>query len=443
MSQLEKTNVEPLKIGYVMSRFPKLTETFILYEMVAVENAGVEIEVYPLLRAKETDVKIEGASLWNKFVERFKKSAGPIKMHPEAKVYVDRAHFYPFLSLPILFAQLYYFFRKPLHYFGTLYTIVRANLGSANFLIGNLFIFPKAVFFAFHMQHNGISHVHAHFANHPAAVAFIIHRLSGIPYSFTAHGADLQVDQHMLCEKIKESAFTLTISEYNKKFIAEKCGVDLGKKVSVLYCGVDTNFFTPPIDKPQANLGEKFTILTIGTFYEVKGHKFLIEACKILENQGLDFNCFLVGSGPFQDQLNKQVIKSGLENRVIFYGQRNRQEIADLLKKADVLAMPSIPTDNGRREGIPVVIMEAMASGRPVVASNISGIPEIVKDGVNGFLIPPKDPISLAKALTDLYNDESLRVKFGEAGRETVLNQFDLQKNAITLFQMVNKARNS
>jgi glycosyltransferase involved in cell wall biosynthesis len=248
-----------------MSRFPKITETFVLYEMLAVETAGTAIEIYPLLRAKDTDTKIEGSGLWKKLLERFKKSSGPIIMNPEAALLVERAHFFPFLSLPIILAQLYYFFRKPLTYLGTLLTIIRTNLGSANYLVGALAIFPKSVYAAYHMQGRYITHIHAHFANHPAAAAFIIHRMTGIPYSFTAHGADLQIDQHMLCEKITESAFTITISHYNKQFIIDKCGEYLQDKIKVLYCGVDTTVFTAAPPRTPIIPPEIFNIIVIGT----------------------------------------------------------------------------------------------------------------------------------------------------------------------------------
>jgi glycosyltransferase involved in cell wall biosynthesis len=430
------------KIAYIMSRFPKLTETFILFEMIAVEAAGTPVEVYPLLRAKDTNIKIEGSNIWKKFIERFRKSSDGIKMHPEALPYVERAHFFPFFSLPILLAQLYFFFLKPLAYISTLFTIIFANLGSANFLIGALTIFPKCVYAAYHMKRNGITHIHAHFANHPAAAAFIIHRMSGIPYSFTAHGADFQVDQHMLCQKIAESAFTITISHHNKQFLLDTCGNQFQDKIKILYCGVDTTMFTAK--SPNGTMPTKpFTFTSIGTFYEVKGHTYLIEACRLLKERGLDFKCYLIGAGPLQAQLVQQVADAGLQDKIIFHGQRTRQEIADILKSVNASVLPSIPTPSGRREGIPVVLMEAMASSIPVIASGISGIPELVNDGFNGLLVPPKDPTELANAISRLYNDEELCDQLGQAGRQTIRKKFDLFKNANTLIQMIREERKS
>jgi colanic acid/amylovoran biosynthesis glycosyltransferase len=186
------------RVAYIMSRFPKLTETFILYEMLALEEQGIQVELYPLLREHTT------------------------VMHPEAVAMVERAHFQPFISWPIVRAQLRYLLRKPGAFLGTLWSLLRGTIGSLNFFVGALGIFPKTVYFAELMEAEGVQHVHAHFANHPTVAAFIIHRLAGIPYSFTAHGSDLHVDRHMLREKVAEAAFVVPISSYNQQLIVEE-----------------------------------------------------------------------------------------------------------------------------------------------------------------------------------------------------------------------------
>jgi glycosyltransferase involved in cell wall biosynthesis len=363
-------------------------------------------------------------------------------MHPESIPFVQRANFQPFFSWGILRAHLYFLFHKPLTYFNTLWTLMRANWGSLNFFLGVLSIFPKTVYFARHMEINQITHIHAHFANHPAAAAFMIHRLVGIPYSFTAHGADLQVDQHMLCEKVHEAAFVVAISSFNKELIREKCGAQYSDHVEVIHCGVNTSVFSLSQRNNEAKPKDvNFTILCIGTMYEVKGHVYLIEACHLLKEQGVDFNCYLVGDGPFRPALEAQIERLGLINCVFFYGQRTQQEISELLKQVDTLALPSIPTNSGRREGIPVVLMEAMASGVPVVASGISGIPELVENEVSGLLVPPRDPEALANALKRLYTDPVLRDCLGKAGRDKVLQDFNLHKNAAVLAHSIELAR--
>lgn len=433
-----------MKVAYIMSRFPKITETFILYEILAVEEQGVQVSIYPLLKPHFTGVHPEGASLLKKILERMSRPKGEILMHPEAVPLVERAHYAPFFSINILAAQLYYLLRRPAAYLGTIWRLLRENWGSPNFLLGSLAVFPKTVHFARLMQAEGIQHVHAHFANHPAAAAYVVHRLTGIPYSFTAHGADLQVDQHMLCEKIARASAVVTISSYNKAFIAEKCGQGYADKVRVIHCGVDTRVFTPRNERPRPSecpAGAGLSILSVGTLYEVKGHTYLIEACRLLREQGLDFACHLVGDGPFRETLVEQVSKAGLEEQVCFHGQLTRQEIVRMLQAADVLAVPSIPTREGRREGIPVVLMEAMASGVPVVASRISGIPELVEDGVSGLLIEPRQPEALAAALSSLHQDTQRWQRLSAGGRERVVSGFDLTHNSDLLIQIFRNGR--
>ena len=428
----------PTRVAYMMSRFPKLTETFILYEVLALEQKGVRVELYPLLRARNTALHPEGASLWKKLIERISTAPQMGVMHPEAAPLVERAHYQPLLSVRILRSQIHFLRRKPGAYLGALWTLLRANWGSPNFFVGALGIFPMTVYFAELMAADGVQHVHAHFANHPAAAAFVVHRLTGIPYSFTAHGADLQVDQHMLREKVAEADFVVTISDYNKNLIAQVAGESYHDKVVVVHCGVDTEVFGFDEDGSRRSSGP-FAILCTGTMYEVKGHTHLIEACRLLKERGVDFVCHLVGDGPDRAVLTEQVEHSGLSDRVLFHGQRTRDEIAALLQEVHVVAVPSIPTMSGRREGIPVVLMEAMASGTPVVASGISGIPELVQDERSGLLVPPRDPAALADALERLNDDPALRQRLGLAGRDKVVREFDLSTNAAELAQRFSK----
>lgn len=399
------------KVAYIMSRFPKLTETFILYEMLAMQQS-LHVEVYPLLRERDE------------------------VMHPEARHFVSIAHFQPFMSLPILRANLYFLWKKPLAYLKTLWDVLRANWGSYNFFTGVIGIFPKTVLFAYQMRADQVQHVHAHFASHPAAAGFIIHRLVGIPFSFTAHGSDLHRDRHMLREKVAEAAFVAAISEYNKELIISECGGEYREKVKVVHCGVDTEVFRARSYETPYEKGENpFMILCVGTLHEVKGQPYLIEACRLLEERGHTFECHFVGDGPDRKDLNELVEHFGLSSKVRFHGSLTREQIARLLMDADVLTAPSVPTRDGRREGIPVVLMEAMGSGVPVIASDLSGIPELVNDQLTGLLVPPRDARAIADALERLIQDPGVRRRLGNAGRAKVVGEFDLNKNAAKLAQ--------
>ena len=402
-------NRGPARVAYLMSRFPKLTETFILYEMLAVERRGVAVEVYPLQRERTST------------------------MHPEAAPFVTRAHFAPFLSFGVLRAQLRFLARRPGAYLGALFAWLGATLGSLRYFAGALVFFPKAVWFAERMQAQGITHVHAHFASHPAAAALVIHRLTGIPYSFTAHGSDLHRDRHMLREKVAEADFVVAISDYNRRLIVAECGERAAAKTIVLHCGVDTAVFEPA--RRGVADRARLRIVCTGTLHEVKGQTFLIEACRILAARGVDFECAFVGDGPDRERLGEQVARAGLADRVAFLGRRTRADVVRLLGEADVLVAPSVPSCDGRREGIPVAIMEGSACGIPVVASDLSGIPELVEDGKQGCLVPPGDALALADALEKLHADPSLRLALGREGRAKVLSEFDLETNAGLLAQ--------
>jgi colanic acid/amylovoran biosynthesis glycosyltransferase len=411
---LRQGKQDNLKVAYIMSRFPKLTETFILYEMLAMQSEGVQVETYPLLREKSEVI------------------------HPEAKSFVEAAHFQPFLSLPILRANLHFLLRKPRKYLRTFWTLMRANWGSFRFLTGALGVFPKSTLFAYEMKAEGIDHVHAHFASHPAAAAFVIHRLTGIPYSFTAHGSDLHRDRHMLREKVAEAAFVVAISNYNKELIVSECKGNYRGKVIVIHCGVDTEVFQDQSNKVSRKNGTgPLKILCIGTLHEVKGQAYLIEACAGLQKKGLYFECHFVGDGPDRTSLTELAERAGISSRVHFHGQQKREQIAQLLQEADVLVAPSVPTSDGRREGIPVVLIEAMSSSVPVIASDLSGIPELVVNGQTGLLTPPRDVAALTNALERYYHDPVLRQRLGRAGRRKVAEEFDLYKNAARLRQQI------
>ncbi len=394
------------KVAYIMSRFPKLTETFILYEALALEELGVPVELYPLLRERQAVT------------------------HPDAERLLQRAHFHPFLSLPILRAQWHFLRKRPLDYFKLWVEVLRGTWASLNFLLGAVGIFPKAVRFAYEMSIQGITHVHAHFANHPAVAALIIHRLTGIPFSFTAHGSDLHVKRRMLREKVEAAAFVVAISRYNKEFIIRECGEGVQGKIHVVHCGVDVDFFSPSEDGKKRS--GPFQILCVGSFGEVKGHMVLIEACRLLRLRGVDFMCHLVGDGPLRRQLEQQIAKTKLKDKMVMHGMLRRADVAKMLRAADLMVLASVRTRRGDREGIPNALMEAMASGLPVVASAISGIRELVESERTGLLVPPGDSAALADALQTLSENADL-LKMGQAGREKVILEFNLKASAAAL----------
>jgi glycosyltransferase involved in cell wall biosynthesis len=401
-------------IAYLMSRFPKLTETFILFELLAVERLGQRVELYPLLRHHE-----------------------PVS-HPEATALIPRAHYEPFLSRAILASQLDAIRRRPRAYFGALAAMLRGTFGSANYFLGGLAVFPKVVHMARRMEADGVRHVHCHFSNHPAAAGFVIHRLTGIPFSFVAHGSDLHVDRHMLARKVAEAAFTVAISQDNLEEIVAECGPWARERVEVIHCGVDTDLLRPrhtarPAEAPLA-------VVCIGTLHEVKGQVHLVDAMAALHAAGVEVRCRLIGDGEDEVMLRERIAAAGLEGVVTLDGRATRAEVIEALGDADVLVAPSVVARNGKREGIPVVLMEAMSCGLPVVASRLSGIPELVEDGVSGLLVTPGDCGGIADALRRLADDADLRARLGAAARARVVRDFDLATNARAILERIDRS---
>ena len=404
--------MSPGKVGYVMSRFPKLTETFVLNEIRAVERLGLRTEIYPLLRERQTVV------------------------HEEAAPYVARARYQPMLSLPVLKANVEALVRRPAAYFKVWADVLRGTWGSANFFFGAIGILPKCVWMAREMERDGVSHVHAHFANHPTVAAFAIHRLTGIPFSFTAHGFDLHVDRRMLPQKVDAASFVVAISRFNKSMIVEECRGQHADKVHVVHCGVDPEWFG--VRRPSSDRA-RFEIVCVASFEVVKGHRYLIRACEQLLLRGVDFCCHLVGDGPQKAEIEQQIVVSGLSDVVVLHGAKTRLEVARMVGRSDAAVLASAPTPSGKREGIPVALMEAMSAGLPVVASRTGGIPELVHHEHTGLLVPPADPDALADALEQLAVDAPLRHRLGRAGREMILREFNQEHCAADLVRLIRR----
>jgi colanic acid/amylovoran biosynthesis glycosyltransferase len=398
------------KVAYIMSRFPHLPETFILREMIEMENLGWEICLYPLVLQEQSVT------------------------HPAVKKFEQRAHSLPFISGPILSANLSALFHHPGLYFRLLGTIIKENSSSAKFLVRALAVFPKCVLMARMMQKEGIQHIHAHYATHPALAAWIINQLTSIPYSVTAHAHDIYVEKPMLGTKLRNSAFVVAISEFNKKYLIDYLGEWIRSKIHVIHCGVQLEDYENRSENPSDKI---FQILNIGSLQPYKGQKYLIYACAKLIQDGIPIHCSIIGGGELFTELSAQINLLGLESTVELMGARTQDEIAKLLPKADCYVQPSIVTANGKMEGIPVSLMEAMACSVPVIATSISGVPELVQDQVTGLLVPPDNVDALVLAIKSIYKDTLSRKRMTKRGRELVKQQFSLSKNVIELSELL------
>ncbi|MGH9474735.1 MAG: glycosyltransferase [Terriglobales bacterium] len=408
-------------VGYILSRYPLLSETFILREMWELERQGQRLFVYPLRRVK------------GKRHLRVAQLRAPVRWLPWL---AWRAHGY-------------WLRRRPWAYAGTLAAVLWRNRGDANLWLGALAYWGKAVSAARQMQQDGVEHVHAHYATHPALAAYIVQRLTGIPYSVTVHAHDIFCHRVMLAHKIRAARVVVAISQFNR-ILVERVVPPPRPPVVVVHCGIENKVYSRMAagrvlaadaatwrrpERQREGAVPPLRILAVGSLEPYKGHRVLVEACAILRERGAVFVCRIVGGGQLMGRLRRQVRRLGLERHVWLEGAANEAEVIAVLQWAEVFAMPSIRARSGKMEGLPVALMEAMASGLPVVASRLSGIPELVEHERNGLLVTPGDAAELAAALWRL-DDGPRRLRWGAHGRQKTLASFDLSVNAARLAEL-------
>jgi colanic acid/amylovoran biosynthesis glycosyltransferase len=391
------------RLAYLMSWFPAVTETFILYEMLELERLGFDVQPFSL----------------------FGSFPGPT--HSGADHLIGRAKGAPHLSWALNAAQLYWLRKKPLAYLHAWLRALSGNTRSLRFFLSAFVVVPKAMWLARRIEAEGISHIHAHWATHPTLAALVISEMTGCGFSFTAHAHDLYVDRTMLRQKIDAARFVVTISEFNRALVRKWYGGAAAAKVHVVHCGIDTDAFAR---RPGRAENELFTVACIASLREYKGHRYLIEACQKLRDRGLRLRCFLLGAGVEEARLRAQIADLGLEDTVKLLGAQPQTVVRDLLASVDAVALPSITASDGQMEGIPVSLMEAMAFELPVVATSLSGIPELIEHGKNGLLVPERNAAALADALERLAHDPLLRRRLGVAARAQVLAGFSRANNA-------------
>jgi len=392
-----------IRIAYIVSRFPHLPETFILREMIVLEELGLEVELYPLIYQRQKVV------------------------HEQASPWLERAHRLPWLSGEIILTNLKEVLHRPKLYISLWKRVLSENIRSPKFLIRAVLLFPKSVMMAKILRDENIRHIHAHYATHPALVAWIIHKLTGISYSVTVHAHDIFVDKTMLATKLRNSIQIVAISEYNKMYLSKMLGLWITNMTQVIRCGVDSNLYSA--HNYMNNKNAIFEIISIGSLQPYKGHRHLIEACAILRERGVRFQCRIIGGGNLHSELSKLISTKKLGGFVKLEGPKNQDDVAQILSGADCYVQPSVITPTGKMEGIPVALMEAMASGLPVVASSISGIPELVKNGETGWLVPPGDAQNLADAILQIHDNPDMALLRSKNARRLVNAEFDLHSN--------------
>jgi colanic acid/amylovoran biosynthesis glycosyltransferase len=397
-----------VRIAYVVSRFPDPSETFVLRELNAVQRRdGIEAELFVLFPPK------------NPFV------------HPEAERWLARAH----RSSPAAAARgtLWWLARRPVRMTRALASVLAGHWRKPSRLARALLACAAAAGHARTMRRLQIEHVHAHFATYPALAAWLAGRLLDIPYTFTAHAHDIYIDQLHLRTLVREAKAVATISEFNRAFLAPY-GAGSETPIELVRCGVEPAAYA---FRPRAlPASGQVRAITVATLNELKGHAVLLDA---LAGGGADLarvQLDLIGSGPLEPALRAQVARLGLGQRVRFGGTRSEDEVARMLDQADVFVLASVVTASGWMDGIPVALMEALAAGLPVVASRLSGIPELIRDGETGLLAVSGDPMDLARALTQLLGEPEATIARARTGRRLIEQEFDIERSADTMLSL-------
>lgn len=409
------TNQNPLRLIYIIGRFPELTTTFIEREINMLRQLG--------------DIEIQPVSI------RYPLTADSIspehqKVRQEVLYLVPKNladfNFWAFLAGNARFILL-----KPLVYFGTLlYLLTHYHPGLKDRLMTVLH-FWQGVYAAHILRKRNFDHLHAHFIDRAVVVALVAGRLLGKPFSLTAHANNIFAKKILIREKIKHASFTVTVSQYNKSYLLKNYpGLD-PNKIHVLHPWVDMSRFTPPAGRPAR---EKLHILSVGRLVEKKGHRHLVRACRLLREQGLNFECRIVGNGPLKQELTGYITRHNLQDCVHLMGGQPQSKVLSLLESwADVFALPCVIATDGDRDGIPVALAEAMAMELPVVSTDVVGISELVQPGT-GILVPPHDEAALADALQKIYNaTPAERASMGRLGRTVVDTEFNLLTGTIQL----------
>ncbi len=389
-------------IAVLMMRFPRIDETYILREIVELERVGQPVLVVPLLHG---DTKV---------------------VHEEARPWVKRALYTPLFSFAIARANATMFLRYPLRYLRLLFALIASTIIRPSTLIRTLALFPKSVHLALELPRMGIRHLHAHFASHATTAAYIIASLSDITYSFTVHGPDVFVHRVLLREKIAKAKFIRAISTFNKAFLCGLYPALTENKIDVVHSGVNPGVYA----ESERREDSRIRLLSVAALTAHRGFPFLIEACARLAKSELDFECNIVGSGPLLATTRQWIADHGLADRVHLLGPRPQHEVAQLMRETDIFVLPSIIATDGQMDGIPLSLMEAMAAGKPVVASSISGIPELVTNDVSGVLVDAAYASRLADAVLRLAADPELRERLGRAGQLKVRRDFDIRRTA-------------
>ncbi|MDD4938647.1 MAG: glycosyltransferase [Candidatus Omnitrophica bacterium] len=391
-----------MKAAYILESFPNISTTFVLNEIVAMQDRGVNVEVFAFFNPNE---KVRHS--------RINSVKGVYYFNSNSRRY-----------LKAILSHFYWFFRKPFRYTLTAFSTLLPKSGIFKLFVSSLANVRM-------VDSHKPDLLHAHFGRRPADFCMLVNMLTGIPFTFTTHGYDVH-RQPAVNYRFKSllSQRHITISEFNRRVLIDEHKVPEAK-IAVIRCGVD---FGRPL--PAARPGRDNLIVSVARLQYIKGLDILINACKRLSDENIDFNCVIIGEGPERHSLESLIEGLGLRCKVTMPGALPHEDVFGYLKKARLMVLPS------RSESLSVALMEAMACRVPVIGPDIMGNPELVRDGFSGFLVKPGDIEGLTEKMKRLLTDKSLRRRFTEAAYEKVYSDFNIQKETEKLFKVWQECRN-
>jgi colanic acid/amylovoran biosynthesis glycosyltransferase len=392
-------------MSYIVSRFPKVTETFIANEMASVAAHELGIQLFTLVQTDEPALH-QTAARWVPGVVAAERN-----------------------PWTLLAAQARWLRRRPGRLLGVWGTTIRAHLTAPRLLVRTAYATAVGVHWADRLAAS--RHVHTHWATYPAHIAWVAHQLADVNYSVTAHAHDIQTANPMMSRKLTDAAFVVTISDHNRAFLTSAVGAALATRLHVIRCGVDTGRFSPrPLGTEPAGIAN---FVCVASFMAYKGHRVLLSAISELKRAGVPARLQLIGDGELRGDIVAQIAELGLEDSVELLGWRSAEEVAAAVRQATAFVLASVVLADGQTEGIPVALMEAMASGVPVVATRVSGVPELVRDHDTGLLAEPGDVQGLAAAMRAIVDDPAAAAQRAARAVELVSAEYDHERNVTRL----------